>query len=121
MFNLKLNVSVHTERKRRNRIPVKDRPKRDMRSNKLEHAYAYIKSVVESDMIDRSAYQGQDKSVYLPYRAVSFFFGEYVWLFKDRGVPDIAGESTFRKAMNALVRVCVLFLASIRCIIMFLF
>lgn len=99
---------VRTGRKERQRVPLKDRPKKDVVSSKKEHAYAYIKSVVESDMVDRSAYQGQDRSIYLPYRAVSFFYGEYQWLYKDRGVLDIAGESTFRKAMKELVTVCYL-------------
>lgn len=94
-------------------MPLKDRLKRDVISSKKEHAYAYIKTVVESDMVDRSAYQGQDRSVYLPYRAVSFFYGEYQWLHKDRGVLEIAGESTFRKAMKELVMVCYIFMYSV--------
>jgi hypothetical protein len=79
--------------------------KRDAPSLKKEHAYAYIKSIVESDMVDRSAYIGQDKSVYLPYRKVSFFYGEYKFVSKDRGVHLFAGESTFRKAFKQLVQV----------------
>ena len=73
-------------------------------STKMEHAYAYIKTIVESDMVDRSAYMGQDNSVYLPYRKVSFFYGEYKYQSKDRGVYNFAGESTFRKAYRLLVK-----------------
>ena len=54
-------------------------------------------------MIDRSAFHGQENSVYLPYRRLNFFFGEYEWVCKSRGIlKSSAGASTFRSAWTEL-------------------
>ena len=54
--------------------------------------------------MDKSAYQGQESSLYLPYRKVNYFFGEYDFFYKSNEAPTRAGESTFRTAYKAVLR-----------------
>lgn len=70
------------------------------------HAYNYIKTIAESDIVDRSAYQGHENDVYLPYRQVLSFFGEYEYYCIHYNVPkcERASESTFRRALSAVQR-----------------
>ena len=68
----------------------------------LFNALAYIESVVESPVMDRSAFQSQENSIYLPYREVRFFFGEYKYYCKENG-KEPGSESTFRRAWAILV------------------
>jgi hypothetical protein len=64
------------------------------------HAYSYILRYVESDIVDRSAYQGQDNTIFLPYRKINFFYGEYEWYCKHNNIEMRARESTFRRAFK---------------------
>lgn len=47
------------------------------RRAKRDHAYSYIKRVVDSEIIDRSAFRNQENTIFLPYRRLRFFYGEY--------------------------------------------
>ena len=53
----------------------------------------------------RSALEGQENSIYLPYRDVAFFYGEYEHLCKlnDRDPRDRAMATTFRRAMKDVI------------------
>jgi hypothetical protein len=75
-------------------------------SRKRDHAYAYIKGVVDSEIVDRSAYAGQDKTLYLPYRKLRFFYGEYEHNCRELKIDSnlYGKESTFRRAFNALLK-----------------
>lgn len=74
-----------------------------MQSAVYIHARAYIEEIVESDLCDKSAYMGEDKSLYLPYRRVGFFYGEYDYWCKANAFPERAQETTFRKAFKDYV------------------
>jgi hypothetical protein len=76
----------------------------EKRKSKFEHAYAYIKRTVESEIMDRSAFESQDTSLYLPYRTMNFFYGEYDWDCKHNGVLVRGHETTFRNAYKKLKR-----------------
>lgn len=67
---------------------------------KLDHAYAYICREVKSDIVDHSALMGQSSSVYLPYRRLSYFFGEYQYFCALTAVDvcEVAGQNTFNRA-----------------------
>jgi hypothetical protein len=67
------------------------------------HAYLYIEKVASSEVVDRSAFQQQENSIYLPYRDVSFFYGEYRYSCKYINDPICASISTFRRAFKAVV------------------
>jgi hypothetical protein len=69
---------------------------------KYLHAYAYIKRTVESEIMDRSAFESQDTSLYLPYRTLNFFYGEYDWYCKHNGIAVRGHETTFRNAYKDL-------------------
>ena len=69
-------------------------------SSKRWHAYAYIKKTVESEIADRTAFKDQENSIYLPYRRLRFFYGEYDWYCKDMKQALRAKESTFRRAFD---------------------
>ncbi len=73
-------------------------------STKKEHAYSYIRAVVESEIIDRSAFQKQDKSIYIPYQNLLYFYGEYDFYCKERNIVIVAKFTTFRRAWKMLVR-----------------
>ena len=74
------------------------------RRTKRDHAYAYILDVVESGVADRSAFEKQEKSLYLPYRRLRFFYGEYDFMCEQKHLPIRATESTFRRAFQELKR-----------------
>ena len=46
--------------------------RKDTESSKLEHAYAYILKVVESNIMDKSAHAHYDNHSYLPYHSGMF-------------------------------------------------
>jgi len=58
--------------------------------------------VVNSEINDRSAYQGQDNSIFLPYRRLSFFYGGYDFFCTQKHIVERARESTFRRAFYSL-------------------
>jgi hypothetical protein len=59
---------------------------------------------VESEVVDRSAYRGQDNSVYLPYSKNLYFYHEYKY-FYDQQVENLqASESTFYRALKQLIK-----------------
>ena len=70
---------------------------------KREHAYAHIKKVVESQMMDMSAHVKFDNHYYLPYPTVTCFFDEYVYLSSSLGVPFYAKKTTFVTAFKQIV------------------
>lgn len=70
------------------------------RRSKRDHAYSYIEDVVRSGKADRSAFEKQENSVYLPYRRLRFFYGEYLFLCQHKKMPMYAKENTFRRAFN---------------------
>ena len=75
------------------------------RREKRDHAYAYIKRIVDSELVDRSAYAGQDKTLILPYRRLRFFYGEYDFYCRTNHIPLRALENTFRRAFRELKEV----------------
>lgn len=72
------------------------------RRAKRDHAYSYITDVVQSGVADRSAFEKQENSVYLPYRRLRFFYGEYDFMCEQKCIPIRATESTFRRAFQEL-------------------
>ena len=71
---------------------------------KAIHAYAYIIGIAESEVTDRTAYMGHENDIYLPYRQLRFFYGEYEHYCAARDVPlwQTAGESLFRRSFSAV-------------------
>lgn len=69
---------------------------------KRDHAYAYIKRVVDSAITDRSAFKDQENTIFLPYRRPRFFYGEYDWYCRNLDDRRRARESTFRRALDDL-------------------
>jgi hypothetical protein len=63
-----------------------------------ELAYTYIKNVVESEVVDKSAHVNYDKHIYLPYSKKRYFYGEYIYLSQQQSLPERASESVFNKA-----------------------
>jgi hypothetical protein len=57
---------------------------------------------VDSAIVDRSAFHGQENSIYLPYRRRNFFYGEYDWICKKRGIVQRAKKTTFKRAFKLL-------------------
>ena len=74
------------------------------RRAKRDHAYSYITDVVQSGVADRSAFEKQENSLFLPYRRIRFFYGEYSFMCEQKHIPIRASESTFRRAFNELRR-----------------
>jgi hypothetical protein len=70
---------------------------------KREHAYAHIKKVVESQMMDMSAHVKFDNHYYLPYPTVTCFFDEYVYLSNSLCVPFYAKKTTFATAFRQII------------------
>jgi hypothetical protein len=50
----------------------------------------------------RSAFEGQEKTVILPYSNLSYFYGEYSFVRKSQGVEDHASLTTFKRAIKQL-------------------
>lgn len=65
---------------------------------KRNHSENFIYRLATSEMVDKSAFQGQDNTVFLPYRTVEYLFGEYVFNCIFHGLADHASLSTFRRA-----------------------
>ena len=55
------------------------------------------------NLFTRSAYQAEDKSYYLPYKSIVYFYGEYEFVCDKNATPIRAKLSTFRRAY---VRLC---------------
>ena len=72
------------------------------RRAKRDHAYAHIADSLKSGLADRSAFEKQENSIYLPYRRLRFFFGEYDFMCEHLNMPIRATESTFRRAFVEL-------------------
>ena len=70
---------------------------------KLEHAYVHIKTVVESQMMDKSAHANYDNHLYLPYQTKQSFYDEYVYLCNRLCVPLYAKKTTFFSALKNVV------------------
>ena len=77
--------------------------KRDKKSSSLdvyakckrEHAYAHIKTMVESQTMDMSANANYENHLYMPYQTKQAMYDEYVYLCNKLCVPFFAGKSTF--------------------------
>jgi hypothetical protein len=85
----------------------KDQKKRSAngsRREKREHAYAYILKVVDSQIMDKSAYANYENHLYLPYHTLTSFFDEYVYLCNQAKAPMYAQVSTFSLAMGQVKR-----------------
>ena len=83
--------------------PVIEKDEMDLnRRAKRDHAYAYIKRVVDSEINDRSAFKGQENSICLPYRRLHFFYGEYDFYCEFNKLKERGRESTFKRAFNEL-------------------
>lgn len=65
----------------------------------------YICRIATSDMVDRSAFKDQDKSVYIPYRTKEYLYGEYSFYCDFNGVVERASLTTFRRAYAEAERV----------------
>jgi hypothetical protein len=50
----------------------------------------------------RSAFEGQEKTVILPYSNLSYFYGEYSFVRKSQDVEDHASLTTFKRAIKQL-------------------
>ena len=74
------------------------------RAAKFEHAYSYIQRHVQSEVVDRSAYRGQDRSIYLPFSKHSIFYHEYNYFCELNGIVEKAMGRTFRRAYNVVVK-----------------
>lgn len=93
----KLKASTTKNKKQRRQIDEpRERTKRD-------HAVNYIYDLAVSDVVDKSAYQNQDNSIYLPYRTVDYFYGEYLFYCDFNGIIERASSSTFRRAYQEAV------------------
>ena len=80
---------------------------KDMKDNKqykFDEAYAFAKAVAESDACDRSAFSGQENSIFLPYSNISFFYGEYAFSCQMKNIVDHGKISTFKRALMKLVK-----------------
>jgi hypothetical protein len=71
---------------------------------KLEHAYAYILQVVDSQVMDKSAHANYDSHSYLPYQTVGALFDEYVYISRQLNTSDFAHRTTFDTAYKQLVK-----------------
>ena len=54
-------------------------------------------------MVDVTAVKGQQDSIYVPYRTITFFYGEYEHYCLHHNKRDFGSLSTFRRAF---VNVC---------------
>jgi len=71
---------------------------------KREDAYAFASGVARSDACDRSAMEGQDKSIFLPYSNYMYFYGEYAFVRKSQGHHAHAKFTTFKRAVSQLMK-----------------
>lgn len=62
--------------------------------------------VAESEIVDRTAILGHENDIYLPYRHIKYFYGEYdhYCSFHNMHKDSVASLSTFRRAYTTLVR-----------------
>ena len=70
------------------------------RRAKRDHAYSYIKRVVDSEITDRSAFRNQANTIFLPYRKARFFYGEYDFYCVHNKIVERGRESTFGRALD---------------------
>jgi hypothetical protein len=70
------------------------------RRDKREHAYAYIMTLVDSQIVDKSAHQNYDNHLYLPYHTLTALFDEYVYLCRQQHIPSYAQRTTFALALK---------------------
>ena len=70
---------------------------------KRDHAYAHIKKVVESQMMDMSAHANFEDHLYLPYQTMTCFYDEYVYLAEKLKLPLYAKRTTFTTAFDDIV------------------
>jgi hypothetical protein len=71
---------------------------------KRDDAYSHILTVVDSQIMDKSAYANYDNHLYLPYSTMTAFFDEYVYLRKHMEKSGYAQRSTFATAMSEVVK-----------------
>ena len=83
-------------------LNARQNPRHHSLFQKRNHAYAYMKRLVDSELVDRSAYAGQDKTLILPYRRLRFLYGEYDFFCRTNHIPLRALENTFRRAYREL-------------------
>ena len=51
-------------------------------------------------MVDVTAVKGQENSIYVPYRTITFFYGEYEHYCLHHNKRDFGSLSTFRRAFG---------------------
>jgi hypothetical protein len=68
----------------------------------LCHAFIFIEGMAKSEIVDRSAFLDQENSIYFPFRDVTYLYGEYEHVCKNRNDPICASLSTFRRAYTAV-------------------
>ena len=76
---------------------------KDIKMFKRDHAYSYQKSVVESEVMDRSAFADHSNHYYLPYATERAFYGEYAHWCKAMNIVERAQEATFKRAFKMLI------------------
>jgi hypothetical protein len=55
-------------------------------------------------MVDVTAVKDQQDSIYLPYRTITFFYGEYEHYCVHHNKRDFGSLSTFRRAFDAVTQ-----------------
>ena len=76
---------------------------KDSKMFKRDHAYSYQKNVVESEVMDRSAFAAHSNYYYLPYATERAFYGEYAHWCKAMKIVERAQEATFKRAFKMLI------------------
>jgi hypothetical protein len=71
---------------------------------KQEHAYAYILTTVDSQIMDKSAHANYDNHLYLPYHTLTALFDEYVYVCRQRKDASYAQKTTFAAAMSQVIK-----------------
>jgi hypothetical protein len=67
---------------------------------KREHTNAYIMSLVDRHIVDKSAHQNYDNHLYLSYHTLTTLFDEYVYLCRQQHIPSYAQRTTFGLALK---------------------
>jgi hypothetical protein len=75
-----------------------------MNRQKRDDAFSHILTVVDSQIMDKSAHANYDNHLYLPYNTMTAFFDEYVYLRKHMEKGGYAQRSTFATAMSEVIK-----------------
>jgi hypothetical protein len=74
-------------------------------ASKLMHAKAFISNyVLDSNYVDTSPYAGEETTLIIPYKRLSYFYGEYEQTYIEKGFSrkTYASLNTFGRAYKAL-------------------